>query len=200
MTMAYQPATPLLVITAFAAILYFTAARNRAPDKGTQVPLKSSSTWDGTRTHDDRPDSTLEVIAPTGDRFNLSIYDNGLYQEREQAESNKDDGWKYKWVKHRYLTDYDIDVGSWVGFKVEGNGETSGIDVGVRYSPVRFAYGVIAPDILISPEQAGVGVSIYPVTQTVSPFFQHTGLGISYLADYDGGSGWVPYLSISTRF
>jgi hypothetical protein len=201
--MSYRPATPILVIAAFAALVYFTAARRRAPDKGTQVPLEvTSHTWSGTRTHDDKPESSLEVVAPSGDKFTLSLYDGGLlYQERAQADANQGkEGWAYKWIVHRYAVDYDTDAGAWAGFRVKGSGETSGLDVGLRYSPVRFLYGVVAPDILVSPEQAGVGVSVYPFSQSVPSFFQHTGAGLGYLADYDGGSGWVPYLSLSTRF
>ena len=94
-----------------------------------------------------------------------------------------------------------FDIGAYAGSRVyNDSGDENGLDVGVRYSPVRFAYGIIAPDLLFSPRQAGIGVSFYAPTQTVAPFYQHLGIGLGYFADYHGGSGWTPYLSLSTRF
>lgn len=197
----------VVIIGAFVGVLFWVGG-SRAPDKGTQTALKpTDNTYLGIRNHDDKPESTLELTSPAGEHWGLSLYAGGVpYQEREQAEANgKSDkpGWSYKWTVHRYPIDYDTDLGAWAGFRVSdsGKGDHNGVfDVGLRYSPVRFAYGVIAPDLLLSPRQAGVGVSFYPPAQSVSYNLQHLGVGVAYMADFDGGTGWCPYLSLSTRF
>jgi hypothetical protein len=210
---SHHPGVITVVIIAFAALIY-TGSKGRAPDKGTQVALTpTESTYLGVRNRDDRPEGTIEATGPNGDSWGLSLYGGGVpYQERGQVTGKP--GWTYKYTVHRYPIDIDDDFGAWAGFRVaydgsdagsggssgETGGSGSGFDIGLRYSPVRFAYGVIAPDLLVSTRQAGIGVSCYPPSQTVSYKWQKFGLGIAYMAGYDGGSGWVPYASLSTRF
>ena len=212
-----HPIIPVIVLAAFGTLVYL-GGRGGTPSKGTQVPLEATATtWVGTRSHDDKPESTLEIISPNGDSWGLSLYAGGVpYQERSQAE--RDDAkrteaeggkpeprWSYKWTRHRYPIDFDTDLGGWSGFRVatadaeRPDGEV-GFDMGLRYSPVRLAYGVISPDILVSPRQAGIGCSFYAPPQSVRYPFPHLGVGLGYLADYRGGNGWTPYLAISTRF
>lgn len=203
-----NPVLPVIVLAVFAALIYFGHG-GRTPDKGTQVALlPTSATWEGIRTNDNKPEGTLVVTAPSGDLFSLSLYDGGVpYQEREQRDRNAEltTPWKYEYIVHRYPADYDLDLGVWAGFRLsrsdsEESNRSDAFDIGLRFSPVRYAYGIIAPDLLISPNQAGVGVSFYAPTQTVSPLWQHLGIGFGYVADYHGGAGWCPYLSLSTRF
>jgi hypothetical protein len=201
-----HPSLPVLVLAAFAALIYFGHS-GRTPDKGTQVALvPSASTWEGIRTNDDKPEATLAITAPNGDHFSLSLYADGVpYQERAQSDANAklDVPWKYEYTIHHYPLDFGVDIGAWAGFRLDHAPEdkrSDAFDIGLRISPARFAYGVISPDLLVSPSQAGVGCSFYAPTQTVAPIWQHVGIGLAYVADYHGGSGWCPYLSLSTRF
>lgn len=191
----------MVVIVGFGALIYF-GAHGRAPDKGSQVALKpTDDTYLGVRSHDDRPEGTIQVSTPAGDTWSLSLYAGGVpYQERGQESSKS--GWSYKYTVHRYPIDFDHDFGAWAGFRVgkTDTSDTNGLDMGIRYSPVRFVYGVVSPDLLVSPRQIGVGASAYLPAQTVNHHFQHFGVGVGYMADYHGGSGWMPYLSLSTRF
>ncbi len=212
---SYHPSMPVIIIVAFACLVYL-GGRNNVKTKESQEKLEQTdATWTDTRYYDDKPESDLEIKSPDGDSFGLSIYAGGMpYQNKQQAESNRsgDKKWSYKWTVHRYPFDFDTDLGAWAGFRVANNGTDesfssgdsddsgSGFDIGIRYSPVRFAYGVVSPDFLISTKQAGLGVSCYAPAQTVSYPYNKLGLGLGYLADYNGGSGWMPYLSLSTRF
>ncbi len=201
-----HPALILLVLGVFATMVYL-GSQGRAPDKGTQVPLiATANDYLGTRYDDSKPDGVLEVHSPTGSAWSVSVYDGGLlYEERAQRDAK--DGWTYNYAAKRYLQDFRTDLGAYTGFRVAkdqgGNGGDDagvGVDVGLRYSPVRYLYGVVSPDLLASPYQLGLGVSFYAPSQTVSPFFQHLGLGLGYCADYHGGTGWFPYFSLSTRY
>lgn len=204
-----HPSLPVVVLAVFAALIYFGHS-GRTPDKGTQVALApSSTTWEGIRTNDDKPEGTLVVTSPGGDPFSLSLYAGGVpYQERAQRDTNEKltNPWKYDYTIHRYPIDIDLDLGAWAGFRISDNDDdedsdrSEAFDIGLRVSPVRLAYGVVSPDILVSPSQAGVGVSFYAPSQSVSPLWQHLGVGIGYVADYHGGAGWIPYLSLTTRF
>jgi hypothetical protein len=205
----YGPFLPIIVLVVFGALIYL-GSNNVSSNKGTQEKLKpTDETWTGTRVHDNKPESDLDIISPNGEHFKLSLYAGGVpYQERSQAESNKQDNerrWKYSWEIHRYPIDFETDLGAWAGFRVstetiDRSKSETGFDIGLRYSPTRLMYGVISPDLLISPRQAGIGVSVYLPAQTVSYPFNKLGIGIGYLADYNGGSGWTPYASFSTRF
>lgn len=201
--MGSHPFIPVVLLGVFAAVVYF-GGRGRAPNRADQEPLKvTKNVYAGTRTDDDHPDSTLTVTSPAGEHFTAHQYPGGvLLQDKSQAAASATSGWTYSYTVNRYDTDYRTDLGAWVGFRVgpRTGKRDIGVDTGLRYSPVRYLYGVVSPDILASPRQVGVGVSIYPPAQSVAPIFQHTGLGISYLVDADGGSGWSPYLSLSTRF
>ena len=202
-----HPSIPVIVLAIFASLIYFGHG-SRSPDKGTQVALvPTATTWDGVRSNDDKPEGTLAFKSPSGDAFALSLYAGGVpYQEREQFDANSDASkphWSYTWTVHRYPIDYGLDLGAWAGFRLErGESEdrSTAFDIGLRLSPVRFGYGIVSPDLLVSPNQAGVGVSIYPLAQSVRQDWQRLGVGIGYVADYHGGSGWCPYLSLSTRF
>jgi hypothetical protein len=196
---SHHPGIVFGVVGVFAALIY-VGSHGRAPDKGTQVALKpTDDTYLGMRSHDDRPEGTVEVVAPSGDSWALSLYSGGVpYQERGQIAGKPD--WSYKYTVHRYPVDLDHDFGAWGGFRVVPTESESGFDVGLRYSPARFVYGTLSPDLLVSPRQAGVGVSVYPPAQSVGYQLQHFGLGLAYMADYRGGDGWVPYFALSTRF
>lgn len=196
--MSYHPGLIAGIVAAF-AILVYAGGKGRTPEKADQVALKpTNETFLGIRDHDDMPQSTIEIEDPHGESFVLSLYADGVpYQPKGQPGN----GWKYKYTVHRVPIDYDLDLGGWAGLRVGPNAQdTHGLDMGIRYSPVRFAYGVISPDLLVSPRQIGLGVSAYPPSQTVNYRWQHLGLGLAYMADYRGGSGWMPYASLSTRF
>lgn len=109
--------------------------------------------------------------------------------------------WRYELKVHRYTDDWTADLGAWGGFRIDpaaGSGEP---DIGLRYSPVRFLDGVLAPDLLLSPHQAGLGASVYMPAHTITGIWRHLGLGLGYAVDFDGGrAGWVPYVALSTRF
>jgi hypothetical protein len=196
---SHSPSLVLVVLGVFGALVY-TGSKGRAPDKGSQTALKpTDETYLGVRSHDDRPEGTIEITGPSGDPWSMSLYAGGVpYQERGQISGKP--GWTYKYTIHRYPIDYDADLGAWAGARVGGTDGESGLDIGLRFSPVRFLYGSLAPDLLVSPKQAGLGVSLYPPAQTVGYKWQHFGLGLGYVADYDGGHGWIPYLALSTRF
>lgn len=92
-----------------------------------------------------------------------------------------------------------LDLGTIAGYR-GGSGVEPGtrFNVGLRYSPVRLAYGVVAPDVVAGNQGAGVGVSIYPPRQ-LGRFWRHWGVGVWEIAPYEGGPiGWCAGLSFST--
>lgn len=205
--MSSHPAIPFIGIAVIAFLVY-TGAGPRAQPRSNYVPLKvTDNKTEGARSNGNAPDATLKITTPDGkDSWRLAVFDGSLlYEPKEQADRPASEQWTYEYRINRYGLDYTRDIGAWAGFRVsetttDNDKGDVGLDVGIRYSPVRLGYGVISPDILVSPRQAGVGVSFYPPAQSVSPLLQHFGLGVAYMADYRGGSGLVPYLSLSTRF
>lgn len=196
--MSQNPGVAVVVVGIFASLVY-VGAHGRAPDKKNQTALKpTDNTYIGIRNYDDHPEGTVEITAPSGDSWGLSLYAGGLpYQAKGQDGTSK---WTYKYTVHRYPVDYDTDLGAWAGARLQPKEHESGFDIGLRYSPVRLCYGILAPDVLASPRQAGLGVSAYPPAQSVGHNWQHVGVGLGYVVDYSGGHGWIPYFSLSTRF
>lgn len=197
------------IILALVLIAY--SSKSAGPEKKDQVPLKvTANTYSGIEYDDDKSEADVELTSPHGDKWALSVYDGSmLYEGKLQAAANQaaaDRGegkWTYKYIVHRRPIDFNIDLGAWAGFRssgVAGRSGEAGFDIGLRLSPVRLGWGMLAPDFLLSPHQAGIGASLYAPTRTVSPFWQHIGIGLGYCVDFDGGSGWVPYAAISTRF
>lgn len=214
-------------------IILMGLVKPRLPEKNEQTALPpTSATYIGSRYHDDKPEADLTVWSPHGERWDCSIYADGLLYEPktqgtlaggprreggpEGSGGGQDDGdaaasvdegdggdrhWRYELKVHRYTDDWATDVGAWGGFRVDPEAGAGGLDIGVRYSPVRFLDGVLAPDVLVSPNQAGIGASVYMPTHTITGTWRHLGLGLGYTASFDGGgAGWVPYVALSTRF
>lgn len=208
------------VVTAVAVfggfLLLAGMAKGRMPYKENEVPLEpTSSTYVGSRYYDNRPDASLSVWSPAGDRWDCSLYPDGLlYEPKGQGTAPGKPGeaqgageaqgvkpWRYELVVHRYPFDWTTDLGAWAGFHTDTESQSGELDIGLRYSPIRLAYGVIAPDILVSPNQAGIGGSLYMPAQSTHGVWNSLGVGLGYAVEFDGGGdGWLPYLSLSTRF
>ena len=96
------------------------------------------------------------------------------------------------------------DIGSFAGYRPAFRGtEQSTASLGFRYSPVRLFYDTVAPDIAISPNWAGIGVSAYAPEYLVGETWKHVGVGAWYGYPYggllDGPPGWTVGLSLSIR-
>jgi hypothetical protein len=210
-------------------------AKQSRPEKEDQVALvPTKATYLGSRHNDDKPEADLTVWSPHGERWDCSIYADGLlYEPKTQgtlkgpprpdgsggiegsgggeaagapaAGADAGDGgdrhWRYELTVHRYTDDWTTDLGAWGGLRIDPETGAGVPDVGVRYSPVRLLDGVLAPDALISPNQAGLGISAYMPSHTITGTWRHLGLGLGYAVGFDGGgAGWVPYVALSTRF
>lgn len=228
--MSNSPLIPIGVIALVVCLLYsLGGARDAARGEYTRLPV-TDNPLSGARYHGNRPDAEITLTPPAGGGapLRLAVFDGMLFEPNEQRDERAkraaaspapgtsgpaakpagtaDTGdWHIEYRVNRYALDYSYDLGAWVGFRVKTTSGDNpkgdvGLDAGLRFSPVRLGYGIVSPDLLVSPRQAGVGVSFYPPAATVAPALQHFGVGVGYLADYRGGAGWSPYFSLSTRF
>lgn len=203
-----HPLIPIAGIVVIVGALYYSGGPRSSPRKDYSPLTVTAAKYESTRYNGDRPDATITVYPPSNHNgpWRLGVFDGTLlYEPKDQAGAAEGAKWEYDYTQHRYAFDYTKDIGAWVGFRVartttDNDKGDVGLDVGIRFSPLRVAYGVISPDLLVSPRQAGVGVSFYPLSQSVAPMFQHFGVGVAYMADYRGGAGLSPYISLSTRF
>lgn len=103
--------------------------------------------------------------------------------------------------RYRYLLDFPLDAGAWCGAYLADGENTSRIQFGGRFSPVRLLYGTTALDVVASEDVAGIGVSVYPITDRCGSFWEHTGLGAWYVVPFDRSDrpAWVIGISISTH-
>lgn len=100
-----------------------------------------------------------------------------------------------------YLLDATrLDLGVWSGYNSRSTDSTADrFQTGLRYSPARLLYGTIAPDLVLSGDLVGGGLSVYPPRRLVGDYIEHVGLGAWYAAPFDGGGpGWCFGLTFST--
>jgi hypothetical protein len=194
----FVKAIPVIIIGGILVYLVINVGQP-PPDKGTQKALEpTKTTHNGIRHHDNKPEADIVVThKPSGDKWGLSLYADGVpYQEREQI---ADDKFQYEYTRHRYGIDIDLDLGVWTGFRSSGDSKDSAIDIGLRYSPVRLAWGYIAPDLLLSPNAGGIGVSFY--IPDAPGFWKHVGVGIAWMDDFHSHTtSFMPYAALSIRF
>jgi hypothetical protein len=215
-------ALPFLGIVA--AVVYFAITTDQHPPvKKNSDPVKESGTVSHVlRQADDSPSATLHVRHPdTGTTADIDIYPSGWAYVRRVDGSATSSGTATgasvaggsstspRWVaprfdveiqRHDYLADLRWDIGLFSCMRLSKQDRESVIDVGLRVSPARLLYGVVAPDLLISPYQAGVGASLYLPDNIRAGIFSRIGAGCAWMSDYRGKTGFNPYISISARF
>ncbi len=143
---------------------------------------------------EDEVDGTLTVThVPSGDEFTADLYSGNFYQLPGQS---KDGTWSPRVRRDRYLVDPGLDIGTYASVTFDGDS-----DVGLRVSPARLAFGYLSPDLLISDDFVGVGLSLYPPREHFGNFWSHMGVGIGSLWDHrhSGDRDTALYLSFTTR-
>jgi hypothetical protein len=192
---------PFILPWILLALFGLTLWGNRKPAPGygdtAEVPLNRSLQWSS---HNDKGEDKADAAVTftsttTGQSLGISLFDDGgvLRIRNEDV-----DGWSIKGNRYVYFWDESVDIGAWVAARPD---VAPGYDIGIRLSPVRTFYGVLAPDLLIGSRSVGVGISAYVPKGVVPRDWGRFGLGAGYLADYGGlGSGFAGYASITTHF
>lgn len=126
------------------------------------------------------------------------LRDNELFERPEQAEHGP---LRVSLVRDFYFGDPGVDVGAFESYYRGGTADTSAFQAGIRVSPARFVYGTVAPDLVVTPDAFGAGVSVYPPEQLVGRHWNHLGIGAWYLAPFDraGSPGWAVGAAFSIR-
>ncbi len=91
-----------------------------------------------------------------------------------------------------------IDVGAFVAVPQHGHAPLS---IGLRLSPGRVGFDAVSPDLVITENAIGLGISVYPPARAVGYPWSHFGLGLWYLHSYrdDGPDGLAVGLTSSLR-
>jgi len=104
-----------------------------------------------------------------------------------------------------YLAERTFDLGCFAAYRPSGRNVDQGrsseaFEVGLRYSPIRFLYGTVAPDALLTANAAGAGISFYPPERYVGPRWHHLGIEVGWVASLSGHSpdGWLAGISFTT--
>lgn len=116
----------------------------------------------------------------------FNVLDNQLYQDPEQEKSGPI---TIRATHNFFGGDPTFDVGS-LGAYHKGLEEDK-FQVGLRYSPFRFAFNAIAADFAVTQDSAGVGLSFYLPTK--GRWYSKFGLGAWYLFPYDNGNPAIAY-------
>lgn len=146
----------------------------------------------------------------SGDKLNLLEYNGYLMlpdgenklPTKKNAEGKDVPIFKVQHIKKDWIFDPTFDIGCYTGF-VDGNFQnekSKNFDVGVRLSPLKI-YNTFALDILVSNQDAGIGISYFPLPIRYGRFFEHLGVGYGKVLIYEDKSYQnLFYLGFSTKF
>lgn len=152
----------------------------------------------------DDGDGTLEVSGDLNGRTGSFAMDRGMLYGVKPSDPGYIDSLHLKFTPDYYLVAPGLDLGTWGGYREAGKGtSTDTFQVGLRVSPARLLFDTVAPDLVISRDTVGAGLSAYP-PERWSTLLHHVGLGAWYTVPLDGSrdsgpSGWCYGLSFSTH-
>jgi len=194
----------VVIIAIVAVILWFHAPPSNiagltpiTQDKPRFHLLRESGDGDGT-----------VRIQPGTDNLprDLVLLDGSLYDKEVAADVSKklaDKGFRVSFTPDYYFIDAErLDLGTWAGVRTASSDIIPRGQVGVRYSPARLGFGLLAPDIVASRDVGGVGLSLFPPPRYCGRVWSHFGLGAWYtfpFRDSSSGPSWCYGLSFSTR-
>lgn len=126
-----------------------------------------------------------------------------LPKKKDPQTGIEKDIWEVTHVKRDIIFDTrGWDIGTYAGF-IDGNKSGTTIkdfDFGLRVSPLKI-YNTFATDLLISNQDAGFGISFYPMPIRYGEIWHHIGLGYGRVMDYEVKDQHnIFYLSFSTKF
>jgi hypothetical protein len=175
----------------------FWFARTPAPSIAGDIAVKTETHFHGWRGENDA-DGTLRIFDDK-DRVVSAFHLRDNRVSEVPVERNPDEpAYTARFDRDYYLGQHDLDLGVWTGYSKLDN--LQHWQTGVRYSPVRVLYDSISADAVISQDAAGTGISLFPPADSLGDFWRHTGIGVWYMAPFDGGSpGLVFGFSFSTH-
>lgn len=163
------------------------------------TPVETRYGFDWIRTGDEI-DGMVEVLDGSGASLGTYYLDAGqLYQDPGRKQPTR-----LQLIRTRYLLDPRLDLGAWAGLASHATSSPERderLQAGIRLSPLRLGYGIVALDLIASPRIGGAGFSVYPPTEYFGQSWRHLGLGAWYGAPFRGAGepGWVFGLGFSTR-
>ena len=189
-------ALPFIAVVAF--LLYAIVSSGSPSAKNNHTPIEPTrSTYDQINTYDSKPYGSVTYTYPDGDPWAIHFYRDRV--PRYEAGSATAAAGRIEYVRNYAVLDIDHDFGAWINV-YRANDRSAPFDIGLRYSPARLAWGVVAPDFLLSDEQAGIGLSFYLPDQAVNSIWNRFGVGCGWLTDFNTGDrGYSLYFSLTSR-
>lgn len=148
----------------------------------------------------------------TGDKLSLNVVHDYLVLPEGTKElpkyKNEQSGleepiWSISHVKKEYWFDPGTDIGVYGGylFGTKDDKEIRSFETGIKFSPCRMVFNYLSPDLLVSPQGIGLGLSFYPRPERFGNFWDHLGVGIGREMMYNNGDQHtIMYFNVSTRF
>lgn len=146
----------------------------------------------------DDGDARIDLVDEAGKPTGSMLLDNGVLYDP------KDGKVRGTVTRQLYATSVGLDLGTFAGYRDAARGSNSDtFSVGLRYSPVRVFYGCLAPDLAVTKDWGGVGLSLYLPDTFKGQAISHFGLGAWYGSPFGGrdagDAGWTVGLSFSSR-
>lgn len=196
----------LLIVAALGVlaltIWFASATPARSTNGETTVP---TSTAFHALSRSGEAEGSLRVHAgrelPPGTTLFFDVRRGRLWEPKGQPEARAAAGIEATFQRNRDLLDiheslFD-DWGTYAGGVVSRGG--GGLHVGLRLSPARMLYGVLAPDVMAGEHEVGAGVVVFPPPDLLGSWLSHWGVGLGHLwSTSDGSSSTAVYLAFST--
>ncbi len=189
----------LIVGGVLAYILWtlFSAHVQPPPSLDGKKPIEYGSTvhhWN--RTSADAV-GTLDILDSKGGV--LRSYAAGPDGVLHEGDDPNPSGLHARYTPHDYAIDFagfsSFDAGAFAALPQRGD-----LALGVRLSPGRLLFNAISPDVTITHDSVGLGLSAYPPSRFVGYPWAHFGLGCWYQHPFrDGGADGLA-VGLSTSF
>lgn len=185
---------PLVVLLGLVLLTLFMMSAPVAPLPSGATPVETKHAFELFRTRDE-----IDGMVTIQDRAGAPLGQYYLSGSQLYQDPGLEQPAKLTLTRVRYLIDPALDLGAFAaGSAIQGQDR---FQAGLRVSPVRLGYGLVAIDAVVSQDQVGLGASVYPPPDYFGPAWRHIGVGAWYCLPFDQDlePGLALGISFSTR-
>lgn len=190
----------ILGLLAVAAVVFILVTHTKpAPKLDGASPAKLAAPKFHFIEEDQDVDKTIDIKDDTGSTVARLFERRGLLYDPKGSPHHTVVTPHLEFVRPAY------DIGAFAGYRPASRHSTEldPFTAGLRFSPLRLGYGIVAPDLVITNQWAGAGASFYLPEGLAGVEWKHFGVGAWYGYPFrgqaDAPGGWTVGLSFSVR-
>jgi hypothetical protein len=191
--MDYRSFLPVLIIGGFLLFVYYNSTVPETINGKTVVDTKTNFEL---IKNDKAVDNHITIKhVPSNDTVDLFTYNDLILIDDE-----KSNNFKIKNERYKYFFDQTFGVGVFGGYEFDSAGDGE-FEYGLKLNYGRLLFNYVSVDGLVTEEEVGVGVTVYPLPEHWGDNYKTLGVGYGRLFDYDDfEQSNIIYMSLSIDF